>query len=113
MKVLKTVFSAIAWVLILGGALVFLVTVAYNHSTLQIIFADPVVKASLVILVRLLYCIGAVLLGLVFLAIAMKISFSIRSKEREQKKLDAKRRKEEEWEEEKAELLKEVDKESM
>ena len=113
LKILKTIVSAIAWTLILGGVLVFLVTVAYNHNTLQIIFSDPIVQASLTILVRLLYCVGAILIGLIFLTIAVKIGFSIRSKEREQKKIEAKRRKEEKWEEEKEELLKDVDEEGM
>ena len=108
MKILKSLFSIIAWVLILGGLVVFLVTVSYNHNTLQIIFADPVVQASLSILVRLLYCIAAMLLGLVFLTIAMQVGISIWSKEREQRKIDAKRRKEEKWEEEKEELLKDI-----
>ena len=113
MKVLKSIVSTIAWILIIGGLLVFLVTVAYNHNTLQIIFSDPIVQASLTILVRLLYCVAAVLVGLVFMTIALRIGYNIRTKEREQRKVDAKRRKEEKWEEEKEELLKDIDTENM
>ena len=113
MKVLKTIVSAIAAILILGGLIMFAVTVAYNHNTLQIIFSDPIVQASLNILTRLLYCIIAVLVGLIFLTIALRIGVSIRSKEREQKKKDFKRRKEEKWEDEKEELLKEYSDEEL
>ena len=106
MKVLKAIVSAIACILIVGGVIVFLVTVAYNLNTLKIILADPVVQASISILLRLLYCVAAVLVGFIFLTIAVRIGVSIRAKEKEQRKKDYKRRKEEEWEEEKEELLK-------
>ncbi len=107
MKVLKSIISLIAWVLILGGLLVFVMTALYNRTTLQIIFADPVVQASFNILLRLLYCVIAFLIGLIFLVIALRINFNIKAKEREQRKQEEKRRKEEEWEEERKELLKE------
>ena len=71
MKVIKAIVNTIACILIFGGLLVFLVTIAYNHSTLQIIFADPVVQASLSILIRLFYCILAIILGFVFLLISL------------------------------------------
>ena len=106
MKVIKAIVNTIACILIFGGLLVFLVTIAYNHSTLQIILADPVVQASLSILIRLFYCILAIILGFVFLLISLKIGAGIRSKERKKRKLDHERRKEEKWEEEKEELLK-------
>ena len=113
MKILKTILYVIALILIFGGLLLFLITVNNNRSAFQIFFADPVVKTPLAILIKLLYCAVAVLLGLIILTVAIRIGLGIRAKERERRKLDAQRRKEEKWEEEKEELLKDIDTEGV
>ena len=90
MKVFKKIISAISWILILGGTLAFFVVFLNNRVTISMILSSSIVQASLVIFVKMLCCIGAVILGFVFLTLSLKMGLSIRAKEREKRKLEAK-----------------------
>ena len=94
MKNLKKIISAIAWILILGGTLAFFIVFLNNRVTLGMILSNPAVQASIIIFIKMLCCIGAVILGFVFLTLSLKMGLSIRAKEREKKKLEVQEKKE-------------------
>ena len=96
MKVLKKIISGIAWLLILGGAIVFVVTFLYNRNALSLILSEAIVQASLRIIIKLLICVGAVLLGLILLTLSLRIGINIRVRNRERRKMEAQKQKEQE-----------------
>lgn len=87
MKVIKAIFSWLSLILILMGAGLIAVKYFTNRSLFVALLAEPMVKQSLGIIEVMLYGLAAVVLGLIFLAIAMRIGGSIRSKEKAEAKL--------------------------
>ena len=87
MKVLKAIFSWLSLILILMGAGLIAVKYFTNRSLFAALLAEPMVKQSLGVIEVMLYGLAAVVLGLIFLAIAMRIGGSIRSKEKAEAKL--------------------------
>ncbi len=87
MKILKAIFSWLSLILILMGAGLIAVKYFTNRSLFAALLAEPMVKQSLGVIEVMLYGLAAVVLGLIFLAIAMCIGGSIRSKEKAEAKL--------------------------
>ncbi len=87
MKILKAIFSWLSLILILMGAGLIAVKYFTNRSLFAALLAEPMVKQSLGIIEVMLYGLAAVVLGLIFLVIAMRIGGSIRSKEKAEAKL--------------------------
>ena len=87
MKILKAIFSWLSLILILMGAGLIAVKYFTNRSLLAALLAEPMVKQSLGVIEVMLYGLAAVVLGLIFLVIAMRIGGSIRSKEKAEAKL--------------------------
>ena len=86
MKVIKKILSVLAWVLIIGGIAAGAAIYAMNKSALTLAMKEPAVQASLKIILRILACAGAVLIGLILLTLSLRIGLSIRSKEKEKEK---------------------------
>ncbi len=86
MKILKKLTAWIAWILIIGGLGYMLYTYLINKSALIIMLNDPAFKTAMGILQKMLFGGLAVLAGLIFLVVSLRLAISVRKKEKQKKK---------------------------
>ena len=83
MKVIRSFFRYAALILIVGGIAFMSVTYWTKKEILTALVSNTIVKSSMSVIKTLGMCVGAIILGLLFLLLSMRLSSSIRKAERE------------------------------
>ena len=96
MKLFKNLFSSLALILITGGVLVLGWEYFRNKQLFVVLLSNSIVKGSMRVLQTMGIALLAVILGLVFFVISLKIGSAVRRSEREKKELLREQQKESE-----------------
>ena len=96
MKLFKNLFSSLALILITGGVLVLGWEYFRNKQLFVVLLSNSIVKGSMRVLQTMGIALLAVILGLVFFVISVKIGGAVRRNEREKKELLREQQKESE-----------------
>ena len=107
MKLFKNLFSSLALILVTGGTLVLAWEYFRNKQLFVVLLSNSIVKGSMRVLQTMGIALLAVILGLVFFVISLKIGSAVRRSEREKK--EALREQQKESEELKRQLRKEAE----
>ena len=83
MKIIKKIFGFLTLLFIIGGWLVFTFTYIRNRALLEVLVANSIVKGSMQVLKIMAYSVLAVIIGLIFFVIYLKIGSYVRKAERE------------------------------
>jgi ABC-type transport system involved in cytochrome bd biosynthesis fused ATPase/permease subunit len=107
MKLFKNLFSSLALILVTGGTLVLAWEYFRNKQLFVVLLSNSIVKGSMRVLQTMGIALLAVILGLVFFVISLKIGSAVRRSERE--KREALREQQREADELKRQLQKEAE----
>ncbi|MBQ6479013.1 MAG: hypothetical protein IJI44_06565 [Erysipelotrichaceae bacterium] len=107
MKLLKNLFSSIALLLVTGGACVLAWQYFRNKQLFVVLLSNSIVKGSMRVLQTMGLAVIAIIVGLIFFVISLKIGGVVRRNERE--KREALREQQREADELKRQLRKEAE----
>lgn len=83
MRILRTIFGFLSLTLVLGGSLTLFWQYFRNKQLFVVLMSNSIVKGSMSVLRNMLFAVIAIIVGLIFFSVYLKIAGWVRRNERE------------------------------